>query len=67
MKGNIKGMGRVKLTIEGYKCERCEYEWIARKKKTEPRVCPKCKSPYWDVPKKNKGDKLEKPKVISHR
>ncbi len=41
-----------KITLEGYKCERCEHEWVARGKE-EPRVCPKCKSPYWNTPKKS--------------
>jgi len=44
-------MAKVKITVDGYKCERCRYKWIARKK-VYPRVCPKCKSPYWDVPKR---------------
>ena len=48
-------MGKIKL--EGYICERCNHSWISRnigKKSPEPRVCPKCKSPYWNVPRKNK-------------
>jgi len=32
-------------------CERCGHEWITRSKEA-PRVCPKCKSPYWDKPRK---------------
>ena len=51
-------MGRIKL--EAFKCERCEHIWLPRdiEKKTgkldglEPKVCPKCKSPYWNVPRK---------------
>ncbi|QGH72334.1 MAG: DNA directed RNA polymerase, 7 kDa subunit [Podoviridae sp. ctg2L5] len=27
-------------------CKRCGHKWVARK--PEVRVCPKCKSPYWD-------------------
>ena len=46
-------MGKVKITHNGFSCERCEHKWIPRKK-TRPRVCPKCKSAYWDVPKKKK-------------
>ena len=46
-------MARVKIIKEGYKCERCGHEWVPRKAQ-EPKVCPKCKSPYWDVPKKKK-------------
>lgn len=32
-------------------CERCKHEWITRGKEM-PKVCPKCKSPYWNTPKK---------------
>ncbi|MCK5260548.1 MAG: hypothetical protein KAJ44_00030 [Thermoplasmatales archaeon] len=45
-------MGKVKITVDGYKCERCEHEWIPRNWEEKPRVCPKCKSPYWDKPRK---------------
>ncbi len=38
-------------------CKRCGYGskdhlWIPRI--DNPKVCPKCKSPYWNVDKKNK-------------
>jgi len=42
---------KIKITHEGYKCERCGHEWIPRNE-AYPRVCPRCKSPYWDRPKK---------------
>jgi DNA-directed RNA polymerase subunit RPC12/RpoP len=45
-------MGKIKITIEGYKCERCRHEWIPRNQEEHPRVCPACKSPYWDKPRK---------------
>ena len=41
-----------KITLQGYKCERCEHECVPRKKDEYPNVCPKCKSPYWDKPRK---------------
>jgi rubrerythrin len=42
-----------KITIEAYKCERCGHIWAPRKTtKEEPKVCPKCKNPYWNKPKK---------------
>lgn len=44
-------MPKVKITLEGYGCERCKHEWVPRTEK-EPTVCPKCKSPYWNVPKR---------------
>jgi predicted Zn-ribbon and HTH transcriptional regulator len=45
-------MARVKITIEGFKCERCGHEWSPMDIKKEPAVCPKCKSPYWNRPRK---------------
>lgn len=41
-----------KVLLEGYRCERCEHEWLPRDKNEEPRVCPKCKSPYWNRPRR---------------
>ena len=40
------------VSITGYKCERCAHEWVPRDRVQEPRVCPKCKSPYWNRPRK---------------
>ena len=37
----------------GKRCLRCGKEWWPRSPE-RPRVCPKCKSPYYDVPKKTK-------------
>ncbi len=53
-------MALVKITTWGYRCLRCEHEWVPRgvgeidpkKPPPEPRVCPKCKSPYWNKPRK---------------
>lgn len=45
-----------KVPLMGYRCERCGHEWLPRNEEP-PRVCPKCKSPYWDRPKKNKSKK----------
>ena len=46
---------KVEIKVLGYRCERCGHEWVPRKE-NEPKVCPKCKSPYWDRPrKKQKG------------
>jgi len=50
-------MGKIK--IEGYICERCSHKWVARNRE-EPRVCPRCKSPYWNKPRKKKLKKLGK-------
>jgi len=45
-------MARVPITVMGYRCERCSHEWIPRDIEQEPSVCPKCKSPYWNRPRK---------------
>jgi predicted Zn-ribbon and HTH transcriptional regulator len=41
----------VEIRFKGYRCERCGHEWVP-KSKNLPRVCPNCKSPYWDIPRK---------------
>jgi hypothetical protein len=50
-------MARVPITVMGLRCDRCEHEWIPRgASEEEPRLCPKCHSAYWNVPKKTKMD-----------
>ncbi len=45
-------MARVPITVLGFRCERCSHEWLPRGQSAlEPRVCPKCKSPYWNRPR----------------
>ena len=39
------------ITLKGYLCGRCGHQWVP-KENVKPRVCPKCKSPYWDTPRK---------------
>jgi len=41
-----------KITFDGYRCERCDHEWVPRETtEGEPTICPDCKSPYWNKPK----------------
>jgi hypothetical protein len=48
-------MARVPITVMGFRCERCSHEWIPRgAAEEEPRVCPKCRSPWWNRPRKAK-------------
>jgi len=45
------------IKINGYRCERCSHQWVSRTNSVggrAPIVCPKCKSPYWNVLRKNK-------------
>ena len=56
----IKIMGKEaghKVYILGNKCFRCEHIWIPRDIEEKPKVCPKCKNPYWDRPRQNKKKK----------
>jgi hypothetical protein len=53
-------MGRVPITIMGYRCDRCGHEWIVIEKDQEPKLCPQCKSQYWDLPP------IKKPKAMSY-
>lgn len=47
-------------------CNRCYHTWHKRKKEGQPKRCPKCKSQYWDTPRKKlpKGFVLELSQVI---
>lgn len=29
-------------------CKRCKHKWVRRNWDDLPKVCPKCKSPYWN-------------------
>ena len=62
-------MGLVRVVLWGFKCLRCGHPWVplGLKKveegerppdpKEEPRVCPKCKSPYWNRPRRDEAKK----------
>ena len=57
-------MATIVLRKVGYRCERCGKEWEARGPRLEnrprvapdepvkPRICPQCKSPYWETPRR---------------
>lgn len=47
-------MARIPITVMGYRCERCDHEWVPRGERSdEPRICPKCHSPWWNKPRKS--------------
>jgi len=51
------------MKLPEMKCNRCGYVWVARTIK--PRMCPGCKSFYWNKPRKNKpGGGRPKRKVV---
>ena len=37
------------------KCLRCNHSWLLKDSAKKPKVCPKCKSAYWDRPIQHKG------------
>ena len=54
-------MAKTEVCKQGLRCERCNHIWIPRGEKTEPEVCPKCHSPYWNKPRKKKTPITRKP------
>ncbi|MBI2004166.1 hypothetical protein HYS72_01745 [Candidatus Pacearchaeota archaeon] len=49
-------MAEFKIKVTAYKCDRCSHKWLPRNSE-KPIICPKCKSPYWNKPRKNHKDK----------
>ena len=45
------------IILKGYQCERCSHKWVPRERGSYPKVCPNCKSPYWDKPRKIEKNK----------
>ena len=45
------------VMVEGYLCERCGYRWGTRsgtgfRTSPDPGYCPKCKTKYWNTPRR---------------
>jgi predicted sulfurtransferase len=51
------------IEVTLYTCERCEHRWCPRDPLAEapeiPKVCPKCKSPYWNTPRRETKAEIE--------
>ena len=47
-------MGERIIKIKVLYCERCNHEWVPHNMAQKPKVCPKCKSPYWDIPRRKR-------------
>lgn len=46
-------MARVPITVMGFRCDRCNHEWVPRGSlDDEPKVCPACHSALWNQPEK---------------
>jgi len=48
-----------KVELPTFRCLRCGHTWHPRKP-FMPRVCPRCKNPYWKLPPKISKKKKEK-------
>ncbi len=55
----------MKSKLTQYTCNRCGYKWIPRN--PDPKVCAKCRSPYWNSPRKNKVKEENKASDILDR
>jgi hypothetical protein len=42
-----------KVLLEGFECSRCGHRWFPRENAEPPTTCPKCKSPYWNRPRRS--------------
>ncbi len=42
-------MSEPKKIIEQLTCKLCGHEWFPRYFGTTPRICPKCKSRFWNI------------------
>ena len=47
-----------RITLDGWGCLRCNHEWVPREEE-QPKVCPKCKSPYWNTPRRSELKQAE--------
>jgi len=62
----LNGMGRA--SVNAYQCDRCGHIWLPKTwdgkpkslNKLLPKVCPACKSPYWNTPRKNVSNDSDK-------
>jgi predicted Zn-ribbon and HTH transcriptional regulator len=45
-------VAKILVRKDGWRCERCGHEWIPKIDGFVAAVCPKCKSPYWNRPRR---------------
>lgn len=49
--GDKKGAN---VLVFGHICYRCGHQWLPHDINVLPKACPKCKSAYWDRPRKER-------------
>lgn len=54
--GVTSRMPDTQVTMSAYQCNRCDHVWVPKlyKSDSRPKVCPKCKSAYWESPRREK-------------
>ena len=58
---------KIKIEVDGFRCDKCSHEWIPKSRDIETKQCPKCKTLKWNDSEKKKKFKLIKngPKELS--
>ena len=51
--------------VKKCRCEHCEYEWVPRRGKP-PAVCPRCKRPNWNEPRRPRVNPTGGETMIRH-
>lgn len=46
---------QITIKTRGWECVRCGHQWVPLREEP-PRICPKCKSAYWDVPRRQAAE-----------
>lgn len=49
-----------RIRLKYLNCLKCGHKWTPRT--SDVRICPKCKSAYWDLPKKDAGQGIKRQK-----
>ncbi len=44
----------LKRKIDAWVCQRCDHVWVPHATTVKPTTCPKCRSAYWDRPRRIK-------------
>ena len=50
------GLKEIMVKALGYHCERCGEDIKLKNPERMPIACARCKSPYWRIPRKQKGN-----------
>lgn len=57
----------MKIKVDAFQCERCSHIWLPHKREEAPGRCAKCKSPYWNTPRKEQAAPAKKGRRITIR